>query len=86
MFRSVQNPVSCHRANVEGTLLLLTAARDTGVKRVVYASSSSVYGDSPTLPKNEAKAPNPRSPYALQKLVGEEYALKMIFLSVKKVL
>ena len=74
VFRSVQNPVSCHRANVEGTLLLLTAARDAGVKRVVYASSSSVYGDSPTLPKNEAMAPNPRSPYALQKLVGEEYA------------
>lgn len=74
VLRSVQNPVTCHRANVEGTLFLLTAARDAGVKRVVYASSSSVYGDSPTLPKNEAMAPNPCSPYALQKLVGEEYA------------
>ena len=71
--QSVKDPLTSHRANVEGTLLLLTAARDAGVKRVVFASSSSVYGDSPTLPKDEKMPTNPLSPYALQKLVGEHY-------------
>jgi UDP-glucose 4-epimerase len=71
--RSVKDPVGCHRANVDATLLLLTAARDADVKRLVFASSSSVYGDSPTLPKHEAMPPNPLSPYALQKLIGEQY-------------
>ena len=71
--RSVKEPLVTHRANVDGTLLLLTAARDAKVKRVVFASSSSVYGDSPTLPKHEEMPTRPRSPYALQKLVGEHY-------------
>ena len=71
--RSVEDPVGSHRANVDATLLLLTAARDADVKRLVFASSSSVYGDSPTLPKHEAMPPNPLSPYALQKLIGEQY-------------
>lgn len=64
--------------NVEGTLNLLLAARDTGVKRFIYASSSSVYGDTPTLPKREDMPPNPLSPYALQKYVGEQYC-KLFF-------
>ena len=71
--RSVEDPVGSHRANVDATLLLLTAARDADVKRLVFASSSSVYGDSRTLPKHEAMPPNPLSPYALQKLIGEQY-------------
>ena len=71
--RSVEDPVKTHRANVDGTLLLLMAARDAKVKRVVFASSSSVYGDAPTLPKHEEMPPNPLSPYALQKLIGEQY-------------
>ena len=71
--RSVKDPVTSHRANVDGTLRVLTAARDAGVERVVFASSSSVYGDSPTLPKHEAMPTHPLSPYALQKLIGEQY-------------
>ena len=71
--RSVEQPVKTHRANVEGTLLLLLAARDAKIKRLVFASSSSVYGDAPALPKHEEMSPNPLSPYALQKLIGEEY-------------
>ncbi len=71
--RSVEDPLTSHRANVDSTVNLLVAARGTGVKRVVYAGSSSVYGDTPTLPKHEDMAPNPQSPYALQKLVGEQY-------------
>jgi len=71
--RSVKDPVTSHRANVDATLLLLDAARDAAVRRVVFASSSSVYGDSPTLPKHEAMPTEPRSPYALQKLMGEQY-------------
>ena len=71
--RSVEEPVRTHRANVDGTLLLLMAARDAKVQRVVFASSSSVYGDAPTLPKHEEMPPNPLSPYALQKLIGEHY-------------
>ena len=71
--RSVKDPVASNRANIDGTLNVLMAAREAGVARVVYAGSSSAYGDTPTLPKHEAMPPNPRSPYALQKLVGEQY-------------
>ena len=71
--RSVKDPVTSHRANVDATLLLFEAARTAEVKRVVFASSSSVYGDSPTLPKHEKMPTNPLSPYALQKLIGEQY-------------
>ncbi len=73
--RSVKEPRRAHRANVEATHELLLAARDVGVRRVVLASSSSVYGESETLPKHEALRPDPLSPYALHKLVGEQYAL-----------
>ena len=71
--RSVKDPVTTHRANVDATLLLLEAARASDVKRFVFASSSSVYGNSPTLPKHERMPTNPLSPYALQKLMGEQY-------------
>ena len=71
--RSVANPMESNRANVDGTLSLLMAARDARVKRVVYASSSSLYGDTPTLPKHEGMLPNPISPYAVAKLAGEYY-------------
>ena len=71
--RSVKNPLESNRANVDATVNLLVAARDAGVKRVVYAASSSVYGDTPTLPKREDMPPNPISPYAVAKLTGEYY-------------
>ena len=71
--KSVADPVTSHRANVDGTLNLLLAARDAGAGRVVYAASSSAYGDTPTLPKREEMKPNPISPYAVQKLCGEMY-------------
>jgi nucleoside-diphosphate-sugar epimerase len=71
--RSVQDPVTTNRANVDATVSLLVAARDAGVRRVVYAGSSSAYGNTPTLPKVETMAPAPLSPYALQKLVAEQY-------------
>ncbi|MDD4322370.1 MAG: SDR family oxidoreductase [Dehalococcoidales bacterium] len=71
--RSISDPLSTNHANVDGTLSVLVAARDAGVKKVVYASSSSVYGDTPTLPKVEEMAPNPLSPYAVSKLAGEYY-------------
>ena len=71
--RSVKDPISSNRANIDGTLNMLVAARDAGVKRLVFAGSSSEYGDTPTLPKHEDMAPDPLSPYALQKLVGELY-------------
>ena len=71
--KSILDPVKSHQANVNGTLKLLVACREAGVKRVVYASSSSLYGDSPTLPKHEAMMPNPLSPYGAQKLFGEMY-------------
>ena len=71
--RSVDNPVETHRACAEGTFSLLVAARAAGVRRVVYAASSSAYGDQPTLPKVEDMAPQPLSPYAAAKLVGEYY-------------
>lgn len=71
--RSVNDPVASNEANITGTLNVLVAARDAGVKRVVFASSSSVYGDTPTLPKVEEMPTNPLSPYALTKLTGEYY-------------
>ena len=71
--RSVQDPYSSHKANVEGTLQILLAARDAKCKRLIFAGSSSVYGDTAVLPKREDMRPNPLSPYALQKLIGEQY-------------
>jgi UDP-glucose 4-epimerase len=71
--RSVTDPITSHRANVDATLQILVAARDAGVKRVVYAASSSAYGDTPEMPKREDMPTNPLSPYALQKLIGEQY-------------
>ncbi len=71
--RSVEDPAASNAANVDGTLNVLLAARDAAVKRVVYASSSSVYGDTPVLPKREDMVPNPQSPYAVSKLAGEHY-------------
>lgn len=71
--RSVENPRQTHIASVDSTFSLLLAARDKGVKRVVYAASSSAYGDQPTLPKVETMLPDPLSPYAVAKLVGEYY-------------
>jgi nucleoside-diphosphate-sugar epimerase len=71
--RSVADPVTSHRSIVDATLNVLVAARDAGVKRVIYAGSSSVYGNQPTLPKHEGMVPQPLSPYALQKAVGEQY-------------
>ena len=71
--RSVEKPVESHRANVDGMLNMLIASRDAGVKRLVFAGSSSVYGDTAVLPKTETMPTNPLSPYALQKLTGELY-------------
>ena len=71
--RSVEKPMESHRANIDGMLQMLLAARDAGVKRLVFAGSSSVYGDTEVLPKVETMAPKPMSPYALQKLTGELY-------------
>jgi len=71
--RSVKDPVSSNRANVDGTLNVLVASRDAGVKRLVFAGSSSAYGNTPTLPKQEDMPSSPLSPYALQKVVGEQY-------------
>ena len=71
--RSIKDPVATNESNIKGTLNVLLAARDNGVKRVVYASSSSVYGDSPILPKREEMPVNPISPYALSKYAGEKY-------------
>ena len=72
--RSVADPLTTHEVNITGTLNVLLAARDASVKRVVYASSSSVYGETPELPKHEGMIPQPLSPYALSKLAGEHYA------------
>jgi len=71
--RSVADPVLSNEINVAGTVNLLVAARDAGVRRVVFAASSSAYGDTPQLPKRESMTPNPKSPYAAQKLMGEYY-------------
>lgn len=71
--RSIEDPATTHDVNATGTLNVLNAARKAGVKRVVCASSSSVYGDTPVLPKHEEMIPNPLSPYAVSKLTGEHY-------------
>ena len=71
--RSVQDPITSNRANIDASVNVLVAARDAGVKRLVYAGSSSAYGNTPTLPKVETMATAPLSPYALQKLVAEQY-------------
>jgi nucleoside-diphosphate-sugar epimerase len=71
--RSVKDPQTSNRANIDAALNVLVAARDAGVRRLVYAGSSSAYGNTPTLPKREDMPPNPLSPYALQKLVAEQY-------------
>ena len=71
--RSVDNPLATNEVNIGGTLNVLMAARDQGVKKVMFASSSSVYGDTPTLPKQESMTPAPMSPYAVTKLAGEHY-------------
>ena len=72
--RSVKDPVDTNRINVEGTLNVLVAARDNRVRRVVFAASSSAYGETPTLPKKESMQPSPISPYGVSKYVGELYA------------
>jgi len=71
--RSVKQPLETNNVNVDGTLNVLVAARDARVRRVVFASSSSIYGDTPTLPKHEGMPPAPISPYGVSKLVGELY-------------
>ncbi len=71
--RSVKEPIETNHVNVDGTLNVLVAARDAKVKRVVFAGSSSVYGETPTLPKRESMTPAPISPYGVTKLVGEIY-------------
>jgi nucleoside-diphosphate-sugar epimerase len=71
--KSVKDPLGSNRANIDGTVNLLVAARDANVKRVVYAASSSAYGDTPTLPKRETMTPSPISPYAVAKLASEMY-------------
>ncbi|MFC2002736.1 SDR family oxidoreductase [Chloroflexota bacterium] len=81
VLRSIENPVVSHNVNVTGTLNVLLAARDNKVRKVVYASSSSVYGDTPQLPKMEDMPTNPLSPYAVTKLAGEHYcwAFKQVY-------
>lgn len=71
--RSVRDPLATNEAGIRGTLSVLSAAREAGVRKVVFASSSSVYGDTPTLPKHEGMIPRPMSPYAVTKLAGEHY-------------
>jgi UDP-glucose 4-epimerase len=71
--RSIENPLVSHNVNITGTLNVLMAARDNKVGKVVYASSSATYGDTPTLPKREDMPSNPQSPYAVTKLAGEYY-------------
>ncbi len=73
--KSVLDPLGSNRANVDGTVNVLVAARDAKVKRVVFAASSSAYGDTPTLPKHEAMKPDPISPYAVAKLASEHYLI-----------
>ena len=72
--RSIQDPVPSHEVNIDGTFNVLRAAVDASVRRVVYAASSSAYGDTAVLPKVETMLPRPKSPYAVQKLMGEHYA------------
>jgi len=71
--RSIEQPLESHRANIDGMLQMLLASRDAGVKRLVFAGSSSVYGDTEVLPKTETMPTGPMTPYALQKLTGEQY-------------
>src|SRR6266567_1790439 len=71
--RSIADPIFCNAVNVDGTLNVLVAARDAKVKRVVFAASSSAYGDNPVLPRVETQKPRPLSPFALMKLTGEYY-------------
>jgi UDP-glucose 4-epimerase len=71
--KSVADPITTHRANVDGTFNMLLGARDAGVRRFIYAASSSAYGETPTLPKIETMQSQPLSPYAVQKLTGENY-------------
>ena len=71
--RSIEDPKSSHEVNATGTLNVLLAARDNKVNKVIYSSSSSIYGDTVTLPKREDMIPNPKSPYAVAKLAGENY-------------
>ena len=73
--KSVLDPLGSNRANVDGTVNVLVAARDAKIKRVIYAASSSAYGDTPTLPKHEAMRPDPISPYAVAKLASEQYMI-----------
>lgn len=73
--KSILDPLGSNRANIDGTVNVLVAARDAKVRRVVYAASSSAYGDTPTLPKHEAMTPNPISPYAVAKLASELYMI-----------
>src|SRR5579872_5079920 len=73
--KSVLDPLGSNRANVDGTVNLLVAARDAKVKRVIYAASSSAYRDTPTLPKHEGMKPDPISPYAVAKLASEQYMI-----------
>jgi len=72
--RSIDDPVPSHEVNIDGTFNVFRAAARGGVRRIVYAASSSAYGDTPTLPKTETMTPSPKSPYAAQKLMGEYYA------------
>ena len=71
--RSIKDPITTHEVGANGTLNILQAARDCGARRVVFASSSSVYGNSPSLPKHEGMIPGPLSPYAVSKITGEYY-------------
>jgi UDP-glucose 4-epimerase len=71
--RSVADPLTANAVNITGTLNVLLAARDGGVKRLVFAASAAAYGDNPTMPRVETLTPNPLSPYALAKLAGEYY-------------
>ncbi len=73
--KSVLDPIASNRANADGTLNVLIAARDAKVKRVIFAASSSIYGDTPTLPKHERMCPDPISPYAVAKLASERYMI-----------
>lgn len=72
--RSIDDPVPSHDCNIDGTFNVFRAAKEAGVRRVIYAASSSAYGDTVVLPKVETMQPQPKSPYAVQKLVGEYYA------------
>lgn len=72
--RSIEDPLGTHQVNVDGTLNMLQATRENGVKKFIYSSSSSIYGDQSVSVMSEDMAPNPKSPYALHKLIGEQYS------------